>query len=64
MDKIIDEAAKRGILIMLDLHSFNVLITRPGRTIECWPEASHVSILRALAGQFLVGRSVVQLGQP
>jgi aryl-phospho-beta-D-glucosidase BglC (GH1 family) len=24
MDKIIDEAANRGILIMLDLHSFNV----------------------------------------
>jgi aryl-phospho-beta-D-glucosidase BglC (GH1 family) len=30
MDKIIDEAAKRGILIMLDLHSFNVLIPRHG----------------------------------
>ena len=29
MDKIIDEAAKRGILIMLDLHAFNVLIPCP-----------------------------------
>lgn len=34
MDKIIDEAAKRGILIMLDLHSFNVLITRPAAELN------------------------------
>lgn len=36
MDKIIDEAAKRGILIMLDLHSFNVPITSPARPTKRW----------------------------
>ncbi len=45
MDKIVNAAARRGILVMLDLHSFNPDSNTLVSCIPCWALSSRLSSL-------------------